>query len=111
MVTLRELEEAIRECEAAPANYTNCTKLAVLYTVRHYMYGGDPPPENSTYSIPLPTPPEPKENVVPEYGDSEFYQAIAGMPSEKAWRVMSELMETLHIVNTRLYDGVIRKLK
>lgn len=116
MVTLRELEEAIRECETAPANYTNCTKLAVLYTVRHYMYGGDPPPENystySTTSLPIqPKPEESQEKIVADYGEGEFYQVIAGMLANKAWRVMAELMETLHIVNPRLYEGVLRKLQ
>ena len=37
MITLREVEEAIRDLEQGSATYNNCMKLAALYTIRKEM--------------------------------------------------------------------------
>lgn len=49
--------------------------------------------------------------TVGEYGDSEFLLAAAGKAPEKAWAVVDELMDTLSLVNRRVYDSVLRKIK
>ena len=33
------------------------------------------------------------------------------MEYDKVWKIISELMETLQVINPRLYAGVIKKLK
>lgn len=47
---------------------------------------------------------------VADVGDSEFLEAVQGMNAQDAWLLMDELMETLKVVNPRLYSGVIRQL-
>ena len=34
-----------------------------------------------------------------------------GMEYDKVWKIIAELMETLQVINPRLYAGVIKKLK
>lgn len=97
MVTIRELEGAIRECENAPTSYQTCEKLATLYTVLDHIQE----PQEMEYSYDLPQ----------VYGDSEFMQAISGQDMSAMWSVMDELMETILITNPRLYQGVMRKIK
>ena len=49
--------------------------------------------------------------TVGEYGDSEFLLAVAEKDPAKAWTVVDELMDTLSLVNRRVYDSVLRKIK
>ena len=43
--------------------------------------------------------------------DTEFFQLANGMEYDKVWKIIAELMETLQVINPRLYAGVIKKLK
>lgn len=109
MVTQRELDEAIRECEGAPASYAVCQKLAVLYTVRDYLYGsGD---ARTVSRAEEPEARHDSEAVVGDYGGSEFLEAVAGRDAGAVWDVLDELMETLRVINQRLYDGVMRRIE
>ena len=38
-------------------------------------------------------------------------QAVSDMAPARAWEVMDELMDSLKIVNERVYNSVMRKLK
>lgn len=105
MITKREIDGAIRECEDAPVSYQMCAKLATFYTIRDHLYeeeieepreiehSYDPPPQ------------------VDDYGDSDFLQAIQGRDQTDMWLLMDELMEAVQVTNPRLYDGVMRKIK
>lgn len=44
------------------------------------------------------------------WGDSDFLRAEADVPPDKAWEIMDELMDSLKIVNERVYNSVMRKL-
>ncbi|MCI9543510.1 MAG: hypothetical protein HFE93_04850 [Acutalibacter muris] len=102
---LKELEWAISELEKQESSESRYILLAALYTCRSQMLGStQPEPRMAAYY----------EAVAPEplgqYGDSEFLRAVAEKPSEAAWAVMDELMETLRVVNGRAYQSVMRKL-
>lgn len=45
------------------------------------------------------------------YGDSDFLKAVFGKKASSAWTVMDELMDTLHVVNPKVYESVMRKIK
>lgn len=110
MVTRQELDEAIRECEGEPATYAVCQKLAVLYTVRDYLYGGADQ-QMSYAAAPAEYAPE-EETVIGDYGDSEFLRAVCGRGADAVWAVLDELMEgTLRVINPRLYNGVMRRIE
>lgn len=109
MVMRQELDEAIREYEGAAASYAVCQKLAVLYTVRDYLYGGgrqashDAGPDERRGT---------DADVVGDYGDSEFLRLCAGRDAAAVWAVLDELMEeTIRVINPRLYDGVMRRIE
>ena len=97
MLSQRQLDNAIREFETAPANYENCKKLATFYTIFDHLYG-EPRVEKR------------QEDIIGAYGDSEFLDTVANQESIKVWGIMDELMSTLRIVNPRLYEGVMRKM-
>lgn len=102
MITKRELDGAIRECEEAPTSYQNCEKLATFYTIREHAFREESTElEYSHY--------EPQ--VVDDYGDTDFLQAIQGREPTEMWLLMDELMQTILITNPRLYDSVMRKIK
>ena len=42
--------------------------------------------------------------------DTEFFQLANGMEYDRVWKIIAELMETLQVINPRLYAGVIKKL-
>lgn len=109
MITQKDLQEAIAECEGQRnPNANTCIKLAAFYTIQQHMFGQ--PPE--TYSFAS------AENVVKSgtavvgyESGSEFSELINGMNLIDLMPIMDELMTTLQVVHPRLYEGVLRKLK
>lgn len=107
-MTKRELDREISEYEDGKLNRTNARDLASLYIVRDYLYQ-DAPAASERAALPaLASFAGP--DVVPEYGDSDFYRAIAGKDPARAWGVMAELMDTLSAVHARLYGRVLTEL-
>lgn len=98
MVTKKEIDRAIKECENAPSSYQNCAKLATFYTIKDHMQ------EDVGHSYD-------SQPIVDTYGESEFMQSIQGKNVADVWQVMDELMEAVYVTNPRLYDSVMRKIK
>lgn len=103
MITERDLQEAIAECNGT-RNPTASTaiKLAALYTVKDHLYGE--PQTGYSYA------PPPSTGVQID-SDSEFATVISGRDQDEIWPIMDELMQTLSAVQPRLYDAVMRKLQ
>lgn len=101
MITIMELDGAIRECEAAPTTYQNCEKLATFYTILDHIQE-EPQVEEYSYDGP---------QGVGNFGDSDFLNAVEGKDENKIWSILDELMDTILITNPRLYQGVMRKIK
>lgn len=98
-----KLWKARLECEES--SWENYEKLAVLYAIedRHAegeQSGERPYPMYSTASA----------EILNDYGDSDFLRAISGKASAEAWIVMDELMDTLRVVNERVYNSVMQKI-
>jgi hypothetical protein len=51
-----------------------------------------------------------KEVTINRYGDSEFLQAIAGQKAKDVWLVMEELMQTIQMLQPRLYQATLDRL-
>ncbi len=111
MVNMKELEWAISELEGEESSFKNYSILADLYTVRAH----NAPKEQAadTYAVPQAASYRAMEEpeVVGDYGDSDFLQIARGRDAAAAWRVVDELMDTLKVVNRKVYDSVIRKLE
>lgn len=112
MITEQDLQAAIAECEGArnPTSST-CIKLAAFYTIRNELFGESTVANNepARYSYAAP-PVNEVENATYE-SDTEFSQAIHGKRMNDVLAVMDELMQTLSVINPRLYASVIRKLQ
>lgn len=104
MIDERDLQEAIAECQGVRnPNANTCLKLASYYTILDHTEKEEKPVVYSYASDP--------DHVDFSFSNSEFAQMVDGKPSEDMWRIMDELMSTLQVINPRLYNGVMRKIK
>jgi hypothetical protein len=109
VITEHDLQEAIAECEGTRnPNASTCMKLAAFYTIKQHMFGDDNESRQNMYSF-APSP-ERVSNEVDYDGDSEFSQVINGKDAGDMWAIMDELMDTLQVINPKLYEGVMRKI-
>ena len=109
MLERRDVEERIAEIKGK-RNQTEseCMKLAAYIIIRDDFdrdgggsYGD---------AAPAARPNDPVESVIGEHGGTEFFQMIAGKPASDVWRIIGETMDTLKLMEPRLYAGVIRKI-
>lgn len=105
----REVNAEIAQREASDLNRTSLQELANLYVVRDHLFGGV-----DRYDIGYSMAPAPAsrsyDEMVGDYGDSDFLQSVSGKDAAQAWAVIDELMDTLRVVNSRVYDSVLRKI-
>ena len=106
MLDAREIDSEIAKWEALESSYPNYAKLADLYVIRREMQKQDSPESDYSreYSAAGPQP-------LKSYGDSEFLQAVAGKDPAAVWEIMDDLMDTLRVVNPRVYDRIMGKIK
>ena len=110
MIDENEVKLWISRLETEESSWPNYQKLAALYIIqtpnapkepeRSMLYSAAPAPVK-TYA----------SETVGSYGDSDFLQAVSDMSPARAWEVMDELMDSLKIVNERVYNSVMRKLE
>lgn len=105
MIYERDLDEAIAECQGVRNPDANtCMKLAAYYTIKQFMFGKTDPPPQYSYA------PAPVSDSVVNDADSEFARIVNGKPQKEVWPVLDELMETLAVVQPRVYEAVLKKL-
>lgn len=108
MITERDLQEAIAECQGERnPNANTCIKLAAYFTIYDHLY---PKQAEKVEEVPQTIFKTVDEGMIADYGDTEFYKAIKGKKAADVWDVMNELMDTLQVINPKLYDGVMRQL-
>ena len=109
MITERDLQEAIAECEGERnPNSNTCIKLAAFYTIKNHLFPErEVLPQVYSYAAPVVE----TEARIGDYGGSDFLQTVHGMDADEVWGIMDELMQTLQVINPRLYAGVMRKLR
>lgn len=99
MIDERELALWIKRLETEESSWSNYEKLATLYTIQN---------QNRE--------PVRESRIVEAYSaasapDSDFLRAVASVDPSRAWEVMDELMDSLKVVNERIYNNVMRKLE
>lgn len=105
MITEQDLQEAIAECKGIRnPNASTAIKLAAFLTIQREMFGTPSITEKPTMSFSGP-------NTVGAYGDSDFLRAVNKKDQTEVWSVMDELMDSLKVINERLYQSVMRKLR
>lgn len=102
MITERDLLEAIAECQGERnPNANTCIKLAAYYTILDNIRT----PEVSGASF------APSPGVIEYDGETEFARTVYGQTTEKVMPVMDELMTAVSVLNPRLYNHAIDKLR
>lgn len=92
MIDLDTIEMEIRALEArGETTYAQCQRLAWLYTVRDHLL--------------------PNEDSRVRLHGSEFLDACNGHPVGQIMAVMDEHMETLRVVQPRVYEATVQKIK
>ena len=106
MITENDLLEAIAECQGQRnPNANTCIKLAAYYTILQNLKGED---RQSKEVMMMPSY---SYDPAPSYeSDSEFGQIASRNDPNDVLKIVDELMETLRIMQPRLYDAFIRKL-
>ena len=115
MITEKDLQEAIAECQGERnPNANTCIKLAAFYTIKREMFGNPEQPVITESAI-IPSHSfsavDAVETTIDYYSDTEFSRVIDGRKASEIWPIMDELMITLQAVYPRLYDGVMRQLE
>lgn len=110
MITEQDLAAAIAECHGKRnPDASTCIKLAAFYTIRDAMFpatsekAGTGMQERYSYA------PAPEATVQTE-SHSDFSELVNGKKQSDVWPVIDELMDTLHVIQPKLYDAVMQKL-
>lgn len=100
----KEIDIEIARLEYGESSYPAYSKLADLYTIRNQMDRQDAPAAALHSAVPAP-------ESLPAYGDSDFYQAIAGKDTSAVLDILDGLMSTLSVTAPRAYSNVLRKIR
>lgn len=92
MISEKELLKAIEDTERLPVSFQNCEKLAVFYTLLDHLHSAE-------------------RQLLKRNSDSEFVSVIAEKNLDDVLAVLDELMQTLDVVNNKLYQTTITTLK
>ena len=107
MIRREDLLEAIVECEGVlhPTSST-CLKLASYYTILKQMDGEQQPPVPTVqqYSFQM-------DRSDRYESDTEFAQVVSEKGLTKCMPILDEAMQALLVVNQRMYEGIMRKLR
>lgn len=99
MISLQDVLDAIDEVEELPDTYGKAEKLATFYTLRDALRGDIMDQYRAA-------PPK-----IEYHSDSEFGRLVASLRPEEVMPVIDELMDTLSIINPRLYEGVMNRFR
>ena len=110
MITEKDLQEAIAECQGKKnPNANTCIMLAAFLTIQKEMFGKQQEEELS--QIPAYSYATAPVGEITYSSDTEFSQGIQGMRSDEVIGIMDELMTALQVVNPRLYASVMRRIE
>ena len=96
MLDRKEIDIEIARLEYGESSYPAYAKLANLYTIRVPI----------AYDRGHSTSPDP-----PRWGESDFLCEVKNRDPDAVWEIIDDLMDTLHTVNPRVYEGVMRKIR
>ena len=108
MLDRKEIDLEIAKWEYLESSYPNYSKLAYLYIIRDHMGEENVKQDPVAYDASYSSSPADTDEID---GDSEFLEAVRRIRQEDAWSIMDDLMDTLHVANPRVYNGVMRKIR
>lgn len=107
MIDREELNIHIARLEYEESSYSNYAKLADLYAIRDHLpgYGAEvkkEQPENP-YAF--------ASAGIKVRPTTEFLSAVEGKNAGDVLKIMDELMDLLRVVNAKVYDSMMDKLR
>lgn len=109
MITARDLQAAIAECQGKRnPDARDCIKLAAFYTIKEHMFPDAPERMGEGTKEAYSYAPAP-EGIVRIDSGSEFAERINGLEQRDVWPIIDELMDTLRVLQPRLYNAVMYK--
>ena len=111
MITEQDLQEAIAECQGVrnPTSST-CIKLAAYLTIKEQLFGNQS--QNAQeFEIPRYSFASGTVDTINYPGESEFAKLVDGKRQEDVMPVIDELIQTVQVLQPRLYASVIRRLE
>ena len=104
MFSEKELLKAIKDLEKAPQTFQDIQKLATFYSIYDHLYG-------YSFATEQPVKEPVKQTIIEYYGDSEFLTSVEGKDAELVFEVLDELMDAVKVLQPRLYNATIQRLK
>ena len=96
MISLETIEREIEEIETSrDTTYRTCERLAWLYIVRDHLRPTQAPSDHRTQTI----------------SGSEFLELSSGVSYPALMGILDEHMSALAIVNPKLYESIIDKIR
>ena len=107
MITLQDLEEAIKECEGQRSpNANTAMTLAAYYTIKKELYPAETPtPSGYSYAAP------PSSDRIEYTSETEFGQAVNGKDAAPVMAILDDLMSLLQSAQPRLHKRIISKIQ
>ena len=111
MITEKDLQEAIAECQGVRnPDAKTCMMLAAFYTIRNELFPKDEKAiDNIQYSYDAP--PNAIGEVINYESDTDFGVAIYGRDVNDILSIMDETMDAIQVLNPSLYKSVMRKIE
>ena len=107
MITLQDLESAIKECEGQRSpNANTALKLAAYYTIKNELYPSGEPVVERGYSFAAPP-----ANGIDYSSETAFGQAVNGKDTESVMAVLDDLMSVLQSAQPRLHRRIVDKIQ
>lgn len=103
MITLKDLETAIAECQGVRnPDAKTCIMLAAFYTIKNEMFGEEKQAGYSYEPAPEPT--------IQLHSNSYFSRLVNGRKQDEVMPIIDELIDTVQIIQPRLFDAFMEKL-
>ena len=100
MISIEQISGEISSLEEEKPTHMTMQKLAALYTVRDHMIIGE---EKSEPAVIV-------SGAIPMLSESDFSKAVYEMDTKSVMGVIDELMDTLRLMQPKLYEAVMRKI-
>lgn len=112
MITLQDLESAIKECEGQRNPNANVAlKLAAYYTIKNELYPSTESPPMIPGGYSYAAPPVEESSVINYDSDTDFGKAVEGKETQPVMAIMDDLMTLLQSAQPRLHKRIVREIE
>lgn len=112
MVDVREIDGAIAEIENSELTMTRVKNLAALYVVKNQQIAEvSSAAKKARQQEPVRYYEAAEPSTRAAVGSSDFLRAVSNVDIAAALNVLDELMSALYVANSKVYNGVMRKLE